>query len=87
MAARAARPATALEELADLVAARIAGQGRREPHLTTEELAERLKLSVRTIEDWRLDRKGPAYLEDPVRYRLADVEAWERSRLRQPATA
>jgi hypothetical protein len=55
-------------------------------HLTTEELADRLRLSPRTIEDWRLDGKGPRYLPDPVRYRLSDVEAWEESRL-QPAAS
>jgi Helix-turn-helix domain len=81
------RPAaTALDELAALVADRIRGAARREPHLTTEELAARLKLSARTVEDWRLDGKGPRYLPDPVRYRLADVEAWEESRLVKPAS-
>lgn len=52
-------------------------------HLTTEELALRLGRSPRTVEDWRLDRKGPPYIRvgGTVRYRLADIEAWEKSRL------
>lgn len=52
-------------------------------HLTTEELALRLCRSPRTVEDWRLDRKGPPYIRvgGTVRYRLADIEAWEKSRL------
>jgi hypothetical protein len=52
-------------------------------HLTTEELAERLRYEPRTVEDWRLDGKGPRFMRfgrgGGVRYRLADVEAWEES--------
>jgi Helix-turn-helix domain len=86
----AVKPGTTLDELAELIAALVAAMSRssarREPHLTTEELATRLKLSPRTIEDWRLDGRGPKHLPDPVRYRLADVEAWEESRLVKPAS-
>ena len=55
-------------------------------HLTTAELADRLGYSARTVDDWRLDGKGPPYLRlaRGVRYRLADVEAWEESRLVVP---
>lgn len=64
-------------------------------HLTTEELAERLggdeeeRVSVRTLEDWRHDGKGPAFIRvgGKVRYRLKDVEAWEESNLVIPAGA
>jgi len=30
-------------------------------YLTTEELAERLKVSPKTVAGWRLRKKGPAY--------------------------
>lgn len=63
-------------------------------HLTTEDLAERLGVSPRTVEDWRRHNRGPGYLtvsgpagKQKVRYRLADVEAWEESHLVVPATA
>jgi DNA-binding transcriptional MerR regulator len=51
--------------------------------LTTLELAERWRVSPRTIEDWRRRRHPP----HPVRigrrvlYRLTDVEALERAEL------
>lgn len=62
------------------------------PHLTTEQLAERLggDISPRTVEGWRTRRgteRGPRWIRvgGQVRYRLADVEAWEESRLVVPA--
>lgn len=65
---------------------------RREPHLTTAELAERLGVRPRTVEDWRLDRKGPPYLPaavpgGAVLYPLAWVEEWELSRRIVPAAS
>ena len=60
----------------------------RTRHLTTDELAERLggDFSVETVKRWRKTGTGPKYIRvgKHVRYRLADVEAWEKSRL-QPA--
>jgi predicted DNA-binding transcriptional regulator AlpA len=60
-------------------------------HLTTEELAERIggKTTPRTVEDWRLDGKGPRYIRvgRTIRYREADVEAWELAHLVEPANA
>ena len=55
-------------------------------HLTTEELAERLGIPAETVKRWRKVGDGPPYLHvgKHVRYRLADVEAWERSRLVTP---
>lgn len=77
-----------IEEFAELVAARLLAMTRPDAeHLTTEGLAKRLNLSVRTVEDWRLDRKGPPYLDDPVRYPLAWVEEWELSHRVDPANA
>ena len=50
-----------------------------ERHLTPEDLAERLGVPVRTVYAWRQRRKGPQGIRVGryVRYRLADVEAWE----------
>ena len=58
----------------------------RTRHLTTDELAERLGLPAETVKRWRKTGDGPKFLPvgKHVRYRLADVEAWEKSRL-QPA--
>jgi len=57
-------------------------------HLTTDELAERLGISRRTIEGWRRTGEGPKFLPlvKGIRYREADVEAWEKSRLVTPGT-
>lgn len=54
--------------------------------LTQAELAERWRMSVRTLDRWRDLAKGPPWLtlNGRIRYRLEDVEAFERSRLRQP---
>jgi hypothetical protein len=58
----------------------------REPmmFLTQEELAERWRMSPRSLERWRSDGYGPSWLglRGRVLYRRADVEAWERERLR-----
>ena len=58
----------------------------RTRHLTTDELAERLSLPAETVKRWRKTGTGPRFIRvgRHVRYRLADVEAWEKSRL-QPA--
>ena len=54
-----------------------------EPHLSREKLSERLDVPVETIKQW--DRKGigPDYMRlgGHIRYRLADVIAWEKSRV------
>ena len=50
--------------------------------LTTRDAAERLGLSPKTLERFRSEGGGPAYLKAGpgkrarVRYRLADLEAW-----------
>jgi len=55
-------------------------------HLTRAELALRWQLSGRTLDRWRAAGSGPAWLQlnGRVRYRLQDVHAFERARLRQP---
>lgn len=56
------------------------------PHLTKSELARRWQLSERTLDRWREAGTGPAWMQlnGRIRYRLEDVDAFERSRLRQP---
>ena len=52
-------------------------------HLSEKLLARRWGLSHRTLERWRHDAHGPAYLKigGRVIYRLADIEAYEVSHL------
>lgn len=58
-------------------------------HLNEKDLAQRLGLSVRTIQRWRWAGRGPSYLKlgGRVVYRLADVEDWERKNIRETETA
>lgn len=53
--------------------------------LDQNQLAERWKLSHRTLEAWRWRRRGPAFLKlgGKVVYRLEDIEAFEASRRRE----
>jgi predicted DNA-binding transcriptional regulator AlpA len=55
-------------------------------HLTTSELAERLQVAPETVRSWRVYGTGPSYLKfgRGIRYRLADVEAWEQRQLVRP---
>lgn len=60
-------------------------------HLTPADLADRLQVKETTLRDWRADGRGPAYIRGEsdgdkatIRYRLADVEAWEESRIVRP---
>ena len=54
-------------------------------HLNQSELAKRWKLSARTLERWRWQRKGPRFLKvgGRVVYRLEDIESYETAQLRQ----
>jgi hypothetical protein len=52
---------------------------------------ERLQVKAATLAEWRKLGKGPPYLRSEpagtkatIRYRLADVEAWEESRIVRP---
>lgn len=63
-------------------------------HLSPAALAERLDVTETTLRDWRADNRGPAYIRGEssgdkatIRYPLAEVEAWEKSRLVVPANA
>ena len=55
------------------------------PNLNQKELADRWNLSPRTLEQWRWRGVGPRYLKlgGRVIYRLADIEAFEVTRLHQ----
>lgn len=59
----------------------------RERHLTVTDLADRLQLTVDDIYAMNSRGTGPTRIRvgKGVRYRLADVEAWEESRVVQPA--
>ena len=56
-------------------------------HFNQIDLFRRWNISARTLERWRWLRQGPEYLKigGRVIYRLEDVEAFEVSRLQQPA--
>ena len=56
----------------------------RPVRLTQVDLAERWRLSCRTLEKWRQTQRGPSHLKlgGRVIYRLEDVEAYEAERLR-----
>jgi hypothetical protein len=58
-------------------------------HLNQAQLARRWSLSPRTLERWRWQDQGPAYLKvgGRVVYRLEDVEAFERAAAHQPDAA
>lgn len=63
-------------------------------HLTEAEFAQRVGIGIATVRIWRKNGTGPDYLKlsdsatsGTIRYRLADIEAWETARLRQSATA
>jgi hypothetical protein len=59
----------------------------RTRHLNQVELADRWGLSPRTLENWRWRGEGPPFVKigRKVVYRLVDVEAYERERLRANA--
>ncbi len=54
--------------------------------LTQGDLAARWRLTIRTLDRWRIAGTGPAWLllNGSIRYRAEDVLAFERARLRRP---
>jgi predicted site-specific integrase-resolvase len=54
-------------------------------HLTQEQLAERWQVSEASLERWRSEGRGPVHLKvgGRVRYRLTDIEAFERAACRR----
>jgi len=68
-------------------------EGNLSRRLTQQEVAEMLNVSVGTVENWRYRGVGPAYIKlgpgtrgTKVRYRIEDVEAFERKMTVQPNT-
>jgi uncharacterized protein YndB with AHSA1/START domain len=51
--------------------------------LTNQDLADRYRVSIKTVREWRFKGRGPAghKFGKHVRYALADVEAWERTQV------
>lgn len=53
-------------------------------HLTTDELAKRWGLSANRLRQWRVESRGPSFIKlgqgpkAPVRYRLEDIEEFEK---------
>ena len=58
-----------------------------DPHLSQTELANRWRMSPRTLERWRFTGEGPRFMKigGRVVYRLEDIESFERQTL-QSAT-
>jgi Helix-turn-helix domain len=58
-------------------------------HLHQIELANRWRISPRTLERWRWLHQGPAFMKigGRVVYRLADIEAFEVAQRRDSAMA
>ena len=57
-------------------------------HLTQADLADRWRISLRTLERWRAQGKGPGWLKlcGRVLYRKADVEAFVAASLQPGET-
>ncbi|WP_373693252.1 helix-turn-helix transcriptional regulator [Desulfobulbus sp.] len=53
-------------------------------HLTSQELAERLRMSPGTLQNWRTKGFGPRYIKfgKHVLYPISIVEQWEKSYLK-----
>lgn len=53
-----------------------------ERHLTVDDLAERYGVPPKTVYDWNTKGTGPRFLKigKHVRYPVADVLAWEKTR-------
>lgn len=53
-----------------------------EKHLSPDALAERMGVPVKTVYAWNHKHSGPRFIKvgKHVRYKLADVIAWEKSR-------
>jgi hypothetical protein len=67
------------EEASTVPAPDAKGAPRNAHHLNQTELSRRWRLSPRTLERWRWQQQGPAFLKigGRVVYRLEDIEAFE----------
>ena len=56
-------------------------------YVTTYQLAERWSLAPETLRRWRMEKKGPDYIKigdaskNAIRYRIADIEKYEKEHL------
>ena len=57
--------------------------------LTQQQLADELQVSVRTLERWRQEGTGPAFIRvgRALRYRRADIDAWPNQQRRSQPEA
>ncbi|MFB4284813.1 helix-turn-helix transcriptional regulator [Nonomuraea sp. MTCD27] len=57
-----------------------------EKHLTPDDLAERVGVPVGTVYHWNSRGGGPRFMKigKYVRYKIADVTAWEESLYAEP---
>ncbi|MBA3326354.1 MAG: DNA-binding protein [Rhodobacteraceae bacterium] len=64
----------------------MSGGDDRVPHFSQAELADRWRITTRTLERWRAAGIGPAWmrLNGLIRYRAADVCSFEQARLHRP---
>ena len=53
-------------------------------HLTQNDLAQRWRMSGRTLEAWRLFGQGPQFMRigGKILYRICDIQAFEEQQLR-----
>lgn len=54
--------------------------------VSSTEAAQMLGISPRTLANWRVQGRGPAYVRlgksrSPILYRVSDIDAWLESRL------
>ena len=67
--------------MSDALSATRRHHGQSVRHFSQHDLAARWRLSVRTLERWRPQHKGPSFLKlgGRVVYRIEDIEAFEAS--------
>lgn len=53
-------------------------------HLTPQEAADRLRMSIGTLSNWRVRGDGPRFIKSgrKVLYPVAEIEAYEKRQLR-----
>ncbi|MEV4472774.1 helix-turn-helix domain-containing protein [Nonomuraea sp. NPDC049504] len=58
-------------------------------HLSPEDLAERLGVPIMTVYAWNSRGGGPRFMKfgKHVRYKIADVEAWENEHYAEPVAS
>ena len=57
-------------------------------YLRPDQVAERYQVSRETLKDWRYHNRGPKFVKlgQQVRYRLRDLERWEKAQEREAAS-